>query len=87
MTTVLIWLGSGFAFSVGVIVGVKVFVMPSKSDKLRDEYNRESVELMRERNEIDREVVESLDLICVQLKNLTRAIAERREGAGRERDQ
>lgn len=82
MTTILIWLGSGFAFSAGVVVGVKVFVMPSKSDKLRDEYNRESVELMRERNEIDREIVQSLDLIRVQLRSMTRAIAERPEGGG-----
>lgn len=79
ITTILIWLGSGFAFSVGVIVGVKVFVVPSKADKEREEFNRQSVELMRERNEIDREVVESLDLIRVQLRGITKAIAERPE--------
>lgn len=56
--TILIWLGSGFAFAVGVALGV--FVM-------RQRDSTEMADLMRERNELDRQKIEAMNRIEAKL--------------------
>lgn len=70
MTTVLIWLGSGFAFGAGTIVGVRLFAVSSKAAMDRAQTERESLEVMRERNAIDREKLDRLTRIADSLDEL-----------------
>ena len=64
--TFLLWLGSGFAFAVGVCCGVFAIKWASKhplNDSV-DDTNRQSLNALKERNEISREQVEALERIA-----------------------
>jgi hypothetical protein len=63
MTTILIWLGSGFAFSVGLITG---FIIMGLSYRKRPDLDdsRKATEALLERNEIGRQQVKALEAIA-----------------------
>jgi hypothetical protein len=65
MLTVLIWLGSGFAFSVGIILGALLFRLKPKMTQAEVE----SLKLLKERNAIGLEQIHQLARIkdAVQL--------------------
>ena len=67
MGTIFIWLGSGFAFSVGLLAGLCIipFVMQRKSKA--DETNEKSLELLKERNEIDRQLLAAVEEIAAAM--------------------
>jgi len=52
MTTILIWLGSGFAFTVGIMCGA--YMARNLSREAKD-VNQQTLMLMSDRNDIDRE--------------------------------
>lgn len=62
--TILTWLGSGFAFAAGFFVGI--WMMHSRVSSWTKEES-ESIKLLRERNEIDRELVEDVSRISESL--------------------
>ena len=70
MTTVLIWLGSGFAFGAGTIVGMRLFAIPSKVAKDRAQYELDSLTAMQERNALDREKVELIERVASALEGM-----------------
>ena len=70
MTTVLIWLGSGFAFGAGTIVGMRLFSVPSKVAKDRAQYELDSLTAMQERNALDREKVELIERVASALEGM-----------------
>ena len=70
MTTVLIWMGSGFAFGAGTIVGMRLFAIPSKVAKDRAQYELDSLTAMQERNALDREKVELIERVASALEGM-----------------
>lgn len=59
MLTVLIWLGSGFAFAVGFVTGILLCVPSAKRERAKtDEIQRKSLEALLDRNQIGREQLE-----------------------------
>jgi hypothetical protein len=68
MTTILVWLGSGFAFAVGV--GFGAWLMRSTWKRPKDvlEVEKKATEALLERNEIGRDQVEALDRIASALE-------------------
>ena len=61
METVLIWFGSGFAFSVGVVVGAFLFCRVSKR---QTEVERKVNDLLEARNRIGQEQVLAMSEIA-----------------------
>ena len=66
MTTILIWLGSGFAFAVGVVFGAWLMRRANGSADAA-EVNRKANEALQERNAIGREQVEALKQIAARM--------------------
>ena len=77
MTTVLIWLGSGFAFGAGTIVGVRLFAVSSKAAKDRAQFDIDTLKAMQERNAIDREKVELLGRMAAILEDMELTLRNR----------
>jgi hypothetical protein len=70
MTTILIWLGSGFAFSLGVMCGIAMFKIAGGNASRDEAYanaQARTLELLEERNEIGRRQVEALDEIAERM--------------------
>lgn len=68
LLTILVWLGSGFAFSVGVLVGAwlcRLSFSRSTSDR---QVQDDSLAALRERNEIGREQCDALHRIADSLR-------------------
>lgn len=68
MLTVIIWLGSGFAFVVGVFVGAVMLRWMRRSDddataRVLEHYSR-SESLMIERNDIERACVDAIQRLA-----------------------
>ena len=68
MTTILIWLGSGFAFSAGVCFGAWLMRATWKRPKDVLDVERKATEALLERNEIGREQVAALERIAATLE-------------------
>lgn len=64
MTTILIWLGSGFAFAVGVCVGVWLMTVRDRSLKRAGDSAQEATDLLRERNEIGKRQLAALETLA-----------------------
>jgi hypothetical protein len=61
MLQILIWLGSGFAFAIGLVVGISAALwMAGNSNRHRDE----DVAMFRERNNIERQSADALARIA-----------------------
>ena len=61
MLQILIWLGSGFAFAIGLVVGMSAALwMTGNSNRHRDE----DVAMFRERNNIERQSADALARIA-----------------------
>lgn len=67
MATILIWLGSGFAFAVGVVFGAWLMRRANGSADAV-EVNRKANEALQERNQIGREQVAALERIASALE-------------------
>ena len=67
METILIWLGSGFAFAVGVVFGAFLMrsVLKNRSDSTdrQTELMQASADLLKERNDIGRETAATMNKI------------------------
>lgn len=68
MTTVMIWLGSGFAFSVGVLFGAWIIRSSWKPSPEMRESNDKATAALRERNEIGRLQVAILERIAATME-------------------
>jgi hypothetical protein len=64
METILIWLGSGFAFACGFFAGLMALTIGTKKGTKTDKYNAESIELLSERNKIGWRQIEALERIA-----------------------
>jgi hypothetical protein len=73
MTTILVWLGSGFAFAIGVFCGAWLMKSVHKTPKDVLAGNEKATEALLERNKIGREQVEVLSAIAVTLEEILRA--------------
>jgi hypothetical protein len=62
--TILIWLGSGFAFSIGFLIGVIIAGSMLKKEKPVDEMSDRFTHLLNERNRIGREQADALKRIA-----------------------
>lgn len=62
--TILIWLGSGFAFSVGFLVGVIIAGSMLKKEKPVDQISERVNHLLEQRNQIGREQADALKRIA-----------------------
>lgn len=63
--TILIWFGSGFAFSVGIFIGACLMALAARDQKGCDDANS----LLRLRNEIGERQVAALERIAAYLEN------------------
>lgn len=72
MLTILIWLGSGFAFTVGFGVGVFVVKWVYKKDKSQIDGEQEARRLLSERNKIGLTQVTTLDRIADLIEFMTK---------------
>lgn len=70
MVTILIWLGSGFAFSVGVVVGARIMLMPGKAAQAAMDANEKSIAALLERNKIGSEQLSALERIASSLEEI-----------------
>jgi len=69
MESLLIWLGSGFAFAVGVFAGVLLMHAPTSSQAKRNaEIAEESINELRRRNVIGGQQVDYLERIAEALE-------------------
>ena len=78
-TTILIWLGSGFAFAGGIFLAVILMALigPNKDNrKKQDDVNAETIRLLKERNEIDARSHAVLSDISVDIAIIAKAYAE-----------
>jgi uncharacterized membrane-anchored protein YhcB (DUF1043 family) len=62
--TILIWLGSGFAFAVGVIFGIIITGLIWKDRKKADDIAAEVNALLKERNEIGSRQADALERVA-----------------------
>lgn len=69
--TLLIWLGSGFTFALGILVGAKVF---KGSSKTFDKFQQASLAALQRRNEIGERQAEALERIVYLTETRTREI-------------
>jgi uncharacterized protein YneF (UPF0154 family) len=59
--TILIWLGSGFAFAVGVCLGIWLTARSMRDTHKQDLLNARSIELLEERNKIGKRQAEAME--------------------------
>lgn len=64
MLTILIWLGSGFAFSAGLFIGIWTMAWRSGKQDVQNTLTSESLEELRRRNEIGVRQCEALERIA-----------------------
>ncbi len=70
MGTILIWLGSGFAFGVGVVCGIAMFKFAGGNSARDEEYAKnqaKTLELLEQRNEIGRRQIEAMEEIAAAM--------------------
>lgn len=78
MTTIVVWLGSGFAFAVGIACGVWVCSVGIKRANTQSD---DATQLLRERNEIGRMQVSELTRIADLVEEMSDAVLEARDNA------
>ena len=71
MATILIWLGSGFAFGVGFCIGIWINTLTLKRRKDNDSVVQKANNLLSERNEIGREHLAAFERIASALEDKT----------------
>lgn len=62
--TIMVWLGSGFAFSVGFLIGVIIAGSMLKKEKRADQISERVNHLLEQRNQIGREQADALKRIA-----------------------
>lgn len=72
METILIWLGSGFAFAFGFVLCMGIVVVTARlrgdpNSEMNQQINQQ-IKLMRERNELDKRKIDALEQIAKTLK-------------------
>lgn len=68
LLTILVWLGSGFAFAVGVIVGMCIMGRAMSNEKKNNAITDEVNALLRERNAIGERQAAALEQIATAPK-------------------
>lgn len=69
METILIWLGSGFAFAIGFMAGMIVMVLSLKKQTKQETMTAESIALLKQRNEIGERQENHLNRIALVLES------------------
>ncbi len=67
MTTVMVWLGSGFAFAVGTLLGITAFGFAARRG---DKQTGIANQYLAERNDISWQQLEVMRDICDSLRNM-----------------
>lgn len=70
MEAILIWLGSGFAFGVGVVCGIAIFKIASGNSARDEEFAKnqaKTLELLEQRNEIGRRQIDAMEEIAAAM--------------------
>lgn len=78
-TTILVWLGSGFAFAFGIFVAMALVCAFGPSRKKQDEANAETIRLMQERNAIDSANEDHLRSIAIDIAAIRASFDDRDE--------
>ena len=70
MTTILIWLGSGFAFAAGFMVGIWLMTWKKGNQDAQNDLTADSLVELRRRNEIGLRQAEALERVAIAVESI-----------------
>ena len=62
--TIILWLGSGFAFAGGMFAGMMLMALATGSRSRAEKQTDRTIELMEERNDLDRRKILAMESIA-----------------------